>query len=101
MNQQITLLDGTTWKKEELLSRMYDDKFYYGYLGGAALSSSSAKKLLDSPKKYTQSLTEDNSNVAALRDGRLFHVMALNNRSYRIAICLLIHLLEQQINLKI
>ena len=77
MNQKITLLDGTIWNKEELLSRMYDDKFYYGYLGGAALSSSSAKKLLDSPKKYTKSLTEDNSNVAALRDGRLFHVMAL------------------------
>ena len=77
MNQKITLLDGTIWNKEELISRMYDDKFYYGYLGGAALSSSSAKKLLDSPKKYTKSLTEDNSNVAALRDGRLFHVMAL------------------------
>ena len=56
MNQKITLLDGTIWNKEELISRMYDDKFYYGYLGGAALSSSSAKKLLDSPKKYTKSL---------------------------------------------
>ena len=74
----ITLLDGTSWKKDELLSRMYDDKFYYGYLGTAALSSSSAKKLLHSPKQYERSLTDtETNNIAALRDGRLFHMMAL------------------------
>ena len=42
MNEQITLLDGKTWSKQEILSNMYDDSFYYGYLGKTALSSSSA-----------------------------------------------------------
>lgn len=77
MNEKITLLDGKQWDKDELLSRMYDDKFYYGYLAEAALSSSSAKKLLTSPKQYVNSLSETNNNVPALREGRLFHMMAL------------------------
>lgn len=77
MNQKITLLDGTQWNIQDLVSRMYDDKFYYGYLSEAALSSSSAKKLLVSPKQYESSLHENNNNVAALREGRLFHMMAL------------------------
>jgi hypothetical protein len=77
MNQKITLLDGTQWNIQDLVSRMYDDKFYYGYLSEAALSSSSAKKLLVSPKQYENSLRENNNNVAALREGRLFHMMAL------------------------
>ena len=77
MNEQITLLDGKTWNKQEILSKMYDDSFYYGYLGKTALSSSSAKKLLDSPKAYLNSLGESGNNVPALREGRLFHMMAL------------------------
>ena len=77
MNEQITLLDGKTWSKQEIISKMYDDSFYYGYLGKAALSSSSAKKLLDSPKVYLNSLGESGNNVPALREGRLFHMMAL------------------------
>tara|TARA_Y100000004_G_C8939282_1_gene423474 strand:+ start:448 stop:1233 length:786 start_codon:yes stop_codon:yes gene_type:complete len=77
MNEQITLLDGTSWYKDDIISRMYDDKFYYGYLGENALSSSSAKKLLVSPKQYESSLHENNNNVPALREGRLFHMMAL------------------------
>ena len=48
----ITLLDGSTWDKQELLEKMNDDNFYYGYLSQAALSSSSLKLLLDSPKTY-------------------------------------------------
>ena len=32
--------------------KMKEDSFYYGYLGKTALSSSSIKLLLDSPKKY-------------------------------------------------
>jgi len=58
MNEQITLLDGKSWKIKEIISKMYDDSFYYGYLGKTALSSSSAKKLLDSPKSYLNSLNE-------------------------------------------
>ena len=77
MNQNITLLDGSQWTIKELVSRMYDDKFYYGYLGENALSSSSAKKLLVSPKQYENSLHQNNNNIPALREGRLFHMMAL------------------------
>ena len=77
MDKKITLLDGSQWNTSELVSRMYDDKFYYGYLGENALSSSSAKKLLSSPKQYERSLHENNNNVPALREGRLFHMMAL------------------------
>lgn len=29
----IRLLDGKEWEKKELLDRMDDDNFYYGYLG--------------------------------------------------------------------
>ena len=35
------LLDGTTHNYNELLDMMVEDAFYYGYLGKAALSSSS------------------------------------------------------------
>ena len=48
----ITLLNGESFPKKELLEKMMDDEFYYGYLGKNALSSSSIKLLLDSPKKY-------------------------------------------------
>ena len=73
----IKLLDGTEWEKEEIVKRMDDDSFYYGYLGEAALSSSSIKSLVDSPVKYKHYLTKDNSNIPALREGRLFHAMLL------------------------
>ena len=43
----IQLLDGTVGDKTELLEKMNDDEFYYGYLYKAALSSSSLKILLD------------------------------------------------------
>ena len=34
----IKLLNGETWGKEEILTQMYDDNFYYGHLGKHALS---------------------------------------------------------------
>ena len=46
----ITLLNGETFSEKYLLEKMKDDEFYYGYLGKNALSSSSIKLLLDSPK---------------------------------------------------
>jgi len=73
----IRLLDGKEWEKKELLDRMDDDSFYYGYLGEAALSSSSIKSLYESPVKYKSYLAKDNSNVPALREGRLFHTLVL------------------------
>jgi hypothetical protein len=45
--ERIKLLNGKVWNKEELISKMYDDSFYYGELGKYALSSSAIKYLLD------------------------------------------------------
>ena len=75
MNEQITLLDGTSWYKDDIISRMYDDKFYYDYLGEVALSSSSAKKMLTSPKQFANK--QSIANLPAIRDGKLFHMMVL------------------------
>ena len=73
----IRLVAGTEWKIKELINKMYDNVFYYGYLGVNALSSSSCKKLCDSVEDY---LFEDNKfspDIKPLRDGRLFHVTIL------------------------
>ena len=72
----IKLLNGQEWDADELLKAMDDDNFYYGYLGRGALSSSSLKKLLQSPKSYYTSLRQNDSSQA-LRDGRLIHLFAL------------------------
>jgi len=72
----ITLLNGEEWQEADILKRMDDDSFYYGHLGKYALSSSSLKKLIQSPKAYQASLRmSDNSQ--ALRDGRLVHLAVL------------------------
>jgi hypothetical protein len=42
----ITTFDNKQWNKQELIDNMYDDSFYYNYLGKNALSSSSAKMLI-------------------------------------------------------
>jgi hypothetical protein len=48
----IQLLNGELFRRDEILELMKSDEFYYGYLGKAALSSSSIKLLLDSPKVH-------------------------------------------------
>lgn len=74
MENTIITLDGKFWDKNDLISKMYDDEFYYGYLASAVLSSSSLKDLLKSPKVYYNSLIRENDNDSqALRDGHLFH----------------------------
>lgn len=73
----ITTFDGKQWNKQELLDNMYDDIFYYGYLGKNALSSSSIKTLLSSPKTYYFTTKYGSDETQALRDGRLFHTMIL------------------------
>lgn len=73
----ITTFDNKKWNKEELLSNMYDDNFYYGYLGKNALSSSSIKTLLSSPKTYYFTTKYGSGETQALRDGKLFHTMIL------------------------
>lgn len=72
----ITLLNGEAWNRYEILQKMADDSFYYGYLGQHALSSSSLKKLLESPKAYKASLSKSESHQA-FRDGRLIHLAIL------------------------
>lgn len=74
---KIRLLDGKHYDKAELLKRMDDDTFYYGELNKLALSSSSLKLLLSSPKTYKFSLQYGSSESQALRDGWLFHTAIL------------------------
>ena len=74
---KIRLLDGKLYDKAELLKRMLDDEFYYGELNTLALSSSSLKTLLSSPKTYKFSLEYGSPSSQALRDGWLFHTAIL------------------------
>lgn len=73
----ITLLDNNKYNKKELLVKMQDDKFYYGELDSLALSSSSLKLLLESPKTYTYVKKYGGQESQALRDGWLFHTAIL------------------------
>jgi len=73
----ITLLNGETFEEENLLDLMQDDEFYYGYMAKAALSSSSIKTLLSSPKTYKYVLDYGSGESQALRDGWLFHTAIL------------------------
>ena len=77
MARTIKLLDGQSWDYNELLEQMLKDEFYYGYLGKAALSSSSLKKLLQSPKVFQASLSEQQVETKALREGKLIHLLLL------------------------
>ena len=83
MNEKITLLDGNIYDKSELLPKMYDDSFYYGELNKLALSSSSLKLLLDSPKTYYYvTKYAKNETTPALRAGHLFHTAILEPEKY-------------------
>ena len=73
----IQLLNGETFREDEILELMKDDEFYYGYLGKAALSSSSIKLLLDSPKKYKYVTEYGSQESNALDAGWLFHTAIL------------------------
>jgi hypothetical protein len=73
----ITTFDNKQWNKEELLANMHDDSFYYGYLGQNALSSSTIKTLVNSPKTYYFTTKYGSGETQALRDGKLFHTMIL------------------------
>ena len=75
--EKIKLLDNKYYDKAELLKRMLDDEFYYGELNTLALSSSSLKTLLSSPKTYKFSLEYGSPSSQALRDGWLFHTAIL------------------------
>ena len=54
----IKLLNGEEFEVKDILSKMDDDSFYYGYLGKNALSSSMCKSLLESPEAYVRELNK-------------------------------------------
>ena len=77
--ESITLLNKKVFNKEEILVKMMDDTFYYGYLGKHALSSSSCKSLLESPEAYVAMLNKPpkEKEPQPFRDGRLIHLLSL------------------------
>jgi len=77
-NKEILMLDGIYHEVGHLEQLAKEDEHYYGYLGKAALSSSSIKMLLQSPKTYHYVTTygQDN-NSKALLIGKLFHLAVL------------------------
>lgn len=77
METKIKTFDNKIWDKQELIDNMYNDEFYYGYLGKQALSSSSLKMVLSSPKTYKYVTKYGQSETQPLRDGKLFHTMIL------------------------
>ena len=77
MNKIITLLDGTEYLYKDIKKKLDDDEFYYGELGKNALSSSSIKLLVDSPKKYYYVTNYASLETQGLRDGRLLQTIGL------------------------
>ena len=75
----ITLLNNEHWAKDEILAEMYNDDFYYGHLGKHALSSSSLKMILKSPKTYRNvtKYGDPSADSPALAQGKLVHWMIL------------------------
>jgi hypothetical protein len=78
----IQLLDGKNYSKKELLKKMLDDNFYYGELNTLALSSSSIKLLLSSPKTYKYVTKYGSTETQPLRDGRLVHQAILEPQKF-------------------
>ena len=74
---KIKLLDNKQHDYCEVKEKMYDDSFYYGELNELALSSSSIKLLVDSPKKYYFVNKYGNAESQGLRDGTLLHTLIL------------------------
>ena len=79
---KIKLLDGNLYDKTQVLDNMDDDNFYYGELGKLALSSSSVKLLLNSPKKYYYITKYGQEETPNLRLGRLVHMSILEREKF-------------------
>lgn len=77
--ETIKLLNNEEFKVKDILKKMDDDSFYYGYLSKHALSSSMCKSLLEGPEAYAKKLKEPPKakEPQAFRDGRLIHLLAL------------------------
>jgi len=78
----IKLLNGETYGKEEILSLMQQDSFYYGHLGKHALSSSSLRTILESPNKYLEELKKPRKESEALKMGKLIHECFLESDKF-------------------
>ena len=74
---KIKLLDNKKYDKAKVIDKMTDDDFYYGELNKLALSSSSIKLLVDSPKKYHYITKYGQGESQGLRDGTLLHTLIL------------------------
>lgn len=79
----ITTFDGVEHNRDELLEKMQDDDFYYGYMGEQALSSSTIKTLIKSPKLYQEMLKNGSDESQPLRDGKLFHLRILEPEKFK------------------
>lgn len=72
------MLDGTDYDQQWLIDKARDDEFYYGVLNNLALSSSSLKMILDSPKTFNNVMKYGSTESSpALLMGRVIHVMIL------------------------
>ena len=71
--ETIITLTGELWDKQELVNRMVDDEFYYGYMAKNSLSSSAIKELLKSPRAYSNSVRFPQEDCDAFMFGRLIH----------------------------
>lgn len=80
---QITLLNGDKYDQSELVDNMSSDEFYYSFLGiDKALSYSSLKWLLKSPKWFEYKMRNPSPETQALRDGKLVHTQILEPQKY-------------------
>jgi len=82
--EKIRLLDGSEWIREDLLEKMKDDDFYFGYLGKEkVLSKSSINDLVPpkSPKAWYYN-SGKKKNETSLRAGTLFHLAILEPDKY-------------------
>lgn len=70
--KEVTLLDGKIWEVDDLLERMKDDSFYFGYCASAMFSKSRISDMKKSPKTFYY-VGKYKKNEQPLRDGHLFH----------------------------
>ena len=78
------LLDGQEYNKKELLDNMYSDTFYYKEMNlNKALSYSTLKWLLKSPKWFEYMKRNPQKETSALRDGKLVHTEILEPQKYQ------------------
>ena len=77
------MLDGSDYDQQFLIDQARGDEFYYGILNKLALSSSSMKMLLDSPKTFHNVMTYGSvESSPALLMGRIIHVMILEPEKF-------------------